>query len=194
MKPFVIYCVLAFAGAMCMPSGASAHKTVHVKQDCQNDNLFRDDNINLDIEDKAIVFTHSDDDETVKITEDGGLVVNGNPVPLALDQRKLVADYYEALDGVLDEAKHIGLEGAKIGVRGAAFGLSAVVGALLSISNGRDSDNVEAELDRKGERIERMAERLERRAERLEVRAERLRGMHENLRSRIGELGDLGWF
>jgi hypothetical protein len=194
MKPFAILCVLTLAVATFMPSSASAHGSVHIKQDCDNNNLFRDDDVDLDIDDGSIVFTHEDDDETVEITEDGGLVVNGNPVRLARDQRKLVEDYYETFDGILDEAKHIGLEGAKIGVKGAAFGLSAVVGALLSISNGRDSDNVEAELDRKGERIERMAERLERRAERLEARAERLRGMQENLRSEINELGGLGWF
>ncbi len=194
MKLFAILCVLAFATAVFTPLDASAHRTVHIKQDCQDNNLFRDDNVDLEIDEGSIVFTHEDDDETVEITEDGGLVVNGNQVRLARDQRKLVEDYYETFDGILDEAKHIGLEGAKIGVKGAALGISAAVGALLSISDDRDSDNLEAELDRKGERIERMAERLEKRAERLEARAERLEEQHENLRSEINELGDLGWF
>jgi hypothetical protein len=194
MKSFAILCVLTFAAAMFMPSSASAHKNITIRQDCQNDNLFRDDNVDLDIENGSIVFTHEDDDETVKITEDGGLVVNGNPVHLARDQRKLVEDYYEAFDGVMDEAKHIGLEGAKIGVKGAKLGISAVVGALLLISDDRDSEDLEIELDRKGEKIERMAERLEKRAERLEARAKHLEYLHDNLRSGIDELGNLGWF
>jgi hypothetical protein len=194
MKPFAVLCVLTLAVATFVPSSASAHKTIHVKQDCQNDNLFRDDNVDLDIEDGSIVFMHEDDDETVKITEDGGLVVNGNPVPLALDQRKLVEDYYEAFDGVIDETKQIGIEGAKIGVKGAKLGIAAALGALLVIADDRDAEDLEVKLERKSERIERMAERLEKRAERLEARAERLRGMHENLRSGIDELDDLGWF
>jgi hypothetical protein len=194
MKPFVILCVLAIVAATLMPLDASAHRTIRVNQDCEDSNLFRDDNVDLDIDDGSIVFTHEDSGETVRITEDGVLVVNGRPVHLVRDQRKLVEDYYETFDGIMDEAKQLGLEGAKIGVKGAKLGLSAVVGALLLIADDRDADELEIELERKGEKIERMAERLEKRAERLEVKANRLEDLHEDLRSEIKELDDLGWF
>ena len=194
MKPFVILCVLMIAATAFMPTGASAHKGITIRHDCQNNNLFRGDNVDVDIDDGSIVFTHEKDDETVEITEDGGLVVNGSPVRLARDQRELVEEYYETFDGVMDEAKQIGLEGARIGVKGAKLGISAVVGALLLISDDRDSEDLEIELERKGDKIERMAERLEKRAKKLEARAERLEKQHDKLRNEIDELDDLGWF
>jgi len=194
MKTFVIVCVLAFAAVAFMPPSVSAHKGVTVRHDCGDSDLFRDDNVDVDIDDSSIVFTHEKDDETVEITEDGGLKVNGRPVHLARDQRKLVEEYYETFDGVIEEAKQIGLEGARIGVKGAKLGLSAVVGALLLITDDKDAQDLEIELDRKGEKIERMAERLEKRAKKLEAKAERLENLHDDLRSEIDELDDLGWF
>ena len=58
---------------------ASAHKVITVQHDCDNDNLFRDGEVDVDIDDGSIVFTHEDDDETVEITEKGDLIVNGEP-------------------------------------------------------------------------------------------------------------------
>ncbi len=194
MKPFVIMCVLALAAAAFTPASASAHKNITIRHDCEDSNLFRGDNVDIDIDDGSIVFTHEKDDETVEITEDGGLVVNGTRMHLARDQRKLVEEYYETFDGVMDEAKQIGLEGARIGVKGAKLGISAVVGALLCITDDKDAQDLEIELDRKGDKIERMAERLEKRAKKLEARAERLENLHGDLRSEIDELDDLGWF
>ncbi|MFA4947890.1 MAG: DUF2884 family protein [Candidatus Krumholzibacteriia bacterium] len=194
MKPFVILCVLTFAATTFMPTGASAHKGITIRHDCQNDNLFRGDDVDVDINDGSIVFTHEDDDETVEFTEKGDLKVNGSPVHLARDQRKLVEEYYETFDGIVEEAKQIGLEGAKIGVKGAKLGLSAVVGALLLIADDRDAEDLEIELERKGDKIERMADRLEKRAKKLEAKAERLEDLHDDLRNEIDELDDLGWF
>ena len=194
MKPFVILCVLAIAATAFMPPSASAHKVSTVRHECDSDNLFRDGNVAVDFDDGSIVFTHEDDNETVEITEKGDLVVNGSPVRLALDERKLVEEYYETFDGIVEEAKQISLEGAKIGVKGAKLGISAVVGTLMLIADDRDAEDLEIELERKGDKIERMADRLERRAKKLEARAERLEGMHDDLRSEIHELDDLVWF
>lgn len=194
MKAYVILCVLAIAATAFMPPGASAHKVVTVRHECDSDNLFRDGNVDVDFNDSSIVFTHEDDDETVEITEKGDLIVNGSPVRLERDDRKLVENYYDAFDGIMEEAKQIGLEGAKLGVKGVKLGLSAVVGALLLIADDRDADDIEIDLDRKSEKIERMAKRLEKRAEKLEVKAERLEHLHDDLRDEIGELDDLGWF
>lgn len=194
MKPFVILCVLTFAAVAWMPVSASAHKNITIGHDCEDSHLFRGDNVDVDIDDSSIVFTHEKDDETVEITEDGGLIVNGSPVNLARDQRELVENYYETFDGIVEKAKHIGIEGAKIGVNGAKLGIAAAVGALLALGDDRDMEDLEIELDRKSEKIERMAERLEKRAKKLEVEAERLEDLHGDLRNEIDELGDLGWF
>jgi hypothetical protein len=193
MKPSVVLCALAVAAVMFMPLGASAHRNIHFHHDCDNDHLFRGDDVDVDFEEGSIIFTH-DDDETVEITEKGVLSVNGRPVRLTGGQRRLVEDYYATFDGIVEEAKQIGIEGARIGVHGAKLGLTAVIGALLLISDDRDADDLEIELDRKGEKIERMAERLEKRAKKLEARAERLEDQHDRLRREIDELDDLGWF
>ncbi len=194
MKPFVILCVLAVAAAAFIPLDASAHKVITIRHGCDNDNLFRGDGVDIDFEDGAIVFAHDDSDETVEIAENGDLVVNGTPVRLDRDRRELVEDYYATFDGIVEEAKQIGLDGARIGVKGAKLGLSAVLGALMLIADDRDAKDLEIELERKGDKIERMAERLEKRAKKLEARAERLENLHDKLRNKIGELDDLGWF
>jgi hypothetical protein len=194
MKPYVILCALAVAAVMFMPLGASAHRNIHFHHDCDNDHLFRGDDVSVDFEDGSIVYTHDDDDETVEIVEDGSLIVNGRTVRLTREQRRLVEDYYATFDGIVEEAKQIGIEGARIGVHGAKLGISAVIGALLLISNDRDADDLEIELDRKGDKIQHMAARLEKRAKKLEARAERLEDQHDRLRRKIDELDDLGWF
>ena len=176
MKPFALLCVLVHAAAAAIPSGASADKNITIRHDCDSDNLFRGDNVDVDLNDGSIVFTHEDDDETVEVTKDGGLVVNGTAVRLAGAQRELVEEYYATFDGVMDEATRDqpGPRGSEDRREGREARDLAVVGALLLIADDRDAEDLEAELDRKGEKIERMAERLEKRAKKLEARAESL--------------------
>ena len=193
MKPSTILCVLLFAVALAAPAGVSAHRTMHVHDGGSNSSdIFREDNVDVDIEDGSIVFTH--DDETVEMTEAGGLLVNDEPVRLSASQTRLVEKYYATFQTIIEEATQIGIEGAKIGVHGAKLGLSAAIGALLAIADERDCEDLEVEIDRKSEKIERMAERLEKRAKKLEAKADRLEAMHKELRKEIDELDDLGWF
>jgi hypothetical protein len=194
MKPFVILCVLGFAVATTlMPVEALAHRTIRVHTNCDDtDNLFRDDDVEVDIEDGSITFTH--DEETVEITEKGDLSVNDESVSLSLPQRELVQKYYDTFDAIMEEAKLIAVEGAKIGVKGAGLGLHAAVGALLALGDEDDMDDLEDELERKGEKIERMAAHLEKRANRLEAKADRLEELHLELRDKIDALDDTGWF
>jgi hypothetical protein len=196
MKPFVILCVLGLAAATAfVPVEAAAHRTIHVNCDSDDtDNLFRGDDVDVDIEDGSITFTHEDDDETVEITGKGDLYVNGEAVSLSPDQRDLVVEYYETFDGIIEEAKLIACEGAKIGVKGAGLGIHAALGALLALGDEEDLEDLEEKLERKGEKIERMAKRLERRADRLEAKAESLEGLHKQLRNDIDALDDTGWF
>ena len=195
MKSFVILCVLGLAAATAfMPVEALAHRTIHVHTDCDDtDNLFRDDDVDVDIEDGSITFTH-DDDETVEMTEKGDLFVNGESVRLSPAQRDLVQKYYDTFNVIIEEAKLIAIEGAKIGVKGAGLGISAAMGALLALGDEEDMEDLEEKLERKGEKIERMANRLEKRADRLEAKAERLEDLHEQLRDEIDALDDTGWF
>ncbi len=195
MKPFVILCALGLASATAfMPVEALAHRTIHVHSDCDDtDNLFRDDDVDVDIEDGSITFKH-DEDETVEITENGDLSVNGESIRLSVSQRELVQKYYDTFDAIIEEAKLIAAEGAKIGVKGAGLGLHAAVGALLALGDEKDLEDLEEELDRKGDKIERMAAHLEKRANRLEAKADRLEELHQELREKIDALDATGWF
>jgi len=41
--------------------------------------------------------------------------VNGQAVRLDADERRLVKKYYESFECIMEEAKEIGIEGAKLG-------------------------------------------------------------------------------
>jgi len=155
--------------------------------------LFRDDNVSVDIDDGSLVFTH-DDDETVEITEGHDLIVNGDRVRLSPRQQRLVEEYYVSFRAVINEAKAIGLEGAKIGAQGAVLGVAAVVGVLRLLSPDYDENDLEADLEHKGEKIERISAKIEKRADKLERKAKKLEHRHERLRDGVEELDELGWF
>jgi hypothetical protein len=181
-----------FAAALFVPGMAPAH--VHINCDSDDDDLFRDDDVSIDLEDHSIIFTHEDSDETVEITEDGKLIVNERRVSLNRAERELVEDYYLTFNAIIDEAKSIGIQGAKVGVKGAALGLKAALGVLLLLSPDYDTDDLEEDLEDEGEKIDRMAKKIEKRAKRLEKRANKLERLHDELRDRVDELDDLGWF
>lgn len=192
MRIFTIICAAAVAAVMLAPASIAAHRAACGGHDEYN--LFRDSNVEIDLDDESIVFTHEDDDETVEITDEYELIVNGEAVHLDAEQRRLVRKYYESFRHVIEEAKEIGIEGAKLGVQGAKLGIAAAVGSLKLLSPDYDGDDLEKELDHKGEKIERVAAKLEKRAKKLERRAKTLECLHDQLRSDIDELDELGWF
>jgi hypothetical protein len=192
MKLLTIICVAALSAMLLVPASCSARGAVCEKDG--RDNFCRDDGVDLSFDDGSIVFTHEDDDETVEITDEYELIVNGGEVRLDADERRLVRKYYESFEHIIEEAKEIGIEGAKIGVQGAKLGVAATIGALRLLSPYYDRDDLEDELDNKSEKIERVAAKLEKRANKLERRAKALEGLHDQLRSEIDELDELGWF
>lgn len=192
MKIMAILFGAMLLGVSFVAGPVSADRTVCVHSD--KDDLFRDDNVSVEIEDGTLIFTHDNDDETVEITEEYELIVNGRSVHLDAEQRRLVREYYDSFESLIEEAKEIGLQGAKIGVQGAKLGLVAVVGVLKLLSPDYDESDLEADLEIKGEKIERVAAKLEKRANRLEHRAKKLERQHERLREEIEELDELGWF
>ncbi|MEJ2637568.1 MAG: DUF2884 family protein, partial [Calditrichia bacterium] len=153
------------------------------------------DNVDFDLEDGAIVFTHTPGQrESVKFTEDQELFVNHERVKLNRQQRKLVGEFYEQSRALIGEAKRIGWEGAKLGSEGAKVGLQAVAGILDVIFTEYDSDDLEDEMERKAEVIEKKAEKLEARADKLEEKADNLEELRQELKEEIPELHDLDWF
>lgn len=191
MKARDVILAAIFAAVLFVPAGLTAE--VHMRCD-DDDNLFRGDDVSVDFEDGSIIFTDQESNETVEITERADLVVNGQVVRLSRGQRALVKDYYVTFDAIVEDAKSIGLQGAKVGARGAALGLKAAVGVLLLLSPNYDGDDLEKDLEEDQEKLERVASKLEKRAERLEKRADKLERLHEGLRDNIDELNELGWF
>ena len=192
MRILTIICAAALAAVMFAPASISAHRVICAGD--SEDNLFRDNDVEVNFDDGSLVFTHEDDDETVEITDEYELIVNGQAVRLDADERRLVRKYYESFEHIMEEAKEIGIEGAKLGVQGAKLGIAAAVGSLKLLSPNYDEEDFEDELDHKSEKIERVAAKLEERAAKLERRAKTLERLHDQLRSNIDELDELGWF
>ena len=196
MKAFTILCVLVLAAVALAPAISSAHPKVHHRH-CSND-FFREGDINVNLEDGSIIYTNEDNDQTVEITGDYELIVNGSDVHLRADQQRLVREYYDCFEGILGEAKEIAKEGIIVGARSAAIGITAAIEALARLGDDCDTDRAERRLERKldrdGEKIEAVAAKLEKKAERLERRVKKLEKLHKQLRREISDLDDLGWF
>ncbi len=190
MKTLAVIPMVLFAAAICAPLSSSAEVQVR----CNEDRLFRGDDVSVEFEDGSIIFTDKESDETVEITERAELFVNDRAVTLSPSERELVRDYYATFNGIVEDAKSVGIEGAKLGVKGAGLGLKAAIGVLRLLSPDYDSDDLEEDLERKEEKLERAASRLEKRAERLEKHAGRLERLHEDLRDKVNELNELDWF
>lgn len=196
MRTFSLIC---FAGllvaALSLPASLTAEVTIRCDKHGSDDNdLFRGDNISTNLDDGKLLFTHEDDDETVEMNAEGDLEVNGRAVRLDASERDLVKDYYATFDGIVQDAKEIGLAAGKIGVKGAALGLKAVLGSLLLLSPDYDKDDLEEALDDEGDKLDRSAAKLEKRAKRLERKADKIEKIHKQLRDRVPELDKLGWF
>ena len=66
------------------------------------------DNINIDIEDGTLILTNkNDDDETVEITEDYELYVNGRYIRTDYREDKLIRDYYDKFMEIIDYEKNL---------------------------------------------------------------------------------------
>ena len=185
------FAAAVFSAALVAPASVSAGSHTG----CGNhSNLCRGENVSAVIEDGCIVFTDKESGETVEITEQAKLVVNGQSVRLNRGQRALVEEYHATLVDIVEEAKSIGAQGAKVGLHGAGLGLKAAIGVLMLLSPSYDSNDLEKDLEGNEEELERVASKLERRAERLEESVGKLERLHEDLRDNVHELDDLGWF
>ena len=151
--------------------------------------------VEVDFENGTIVLTCKyDDSEFIEITEDHDLFVNGRQIRFDRSQRRLVEEYYNRFNGVIEYAKEIGLEGAKIGIAGTKVGLKALVGVMKVLFSDYESDELEEDMEEESEDLEEMAADLEEKAEDLERLADSLEELHDELRDEIPEIGKLRWF
>lgn len=144
--------------------------------------------------DKVYIVNDYDREDRVVITEEGDLIINGEPVKLNGQQTEMMVSYYDLTVEGIEGAKKIGLEGAKIGLHGAKIGMKAVAGVFRMILPSYDSDDLERDMERESEKIEAKAEKLEEKAELLDEIFDDLEDLHEDLRYEIPELDNLYWF
>lgn len=147
----------------------------------------------IDIEDDGTLLIIPDfrPDVTIEITENYELFVNGDPVELDRSRQDLVRKYYDGFMHIIDEAKDIGLAGARIGVEGAAIGVSAVAGVFKLIRSDYDGEDLEEELEAKAEKLEERADRLEERADSLESYVDEFEELHKDFCRKIPEISQL---
>lgn len=154
------------------------------------------DNIEMQIENDDVVITssHSRYDDEVRITGKYKLFINDELIKTDYDQTKLLEKFHVLAIELNDEAKAIGMEGAKIGVEGARIGTMAIAGIMKMIFLNFDEDDFEESMEKEADEIEEMAEALEERAEDLEEMADNLEDMQDDLSREISEIKELKWF
>ncbi len=191
MKVIAVYVLaglLIFAGA----SSADSDYRVHGVS-VQDGGAF--DGMSFDLDNGTIIMERTGRRvETVEITENHELYINGDRVKLDDDQQKLVREFYEQGMEIVGYAKELGWEGAKIGVSGAKLGLRAVGNVFRLLFTGYDTDDFEREMEREAAKIEAKAEMLEEKAEKVEYMVEELEDIAWEMDREIPELRDLDWF
>ncbi len=175
-----------------------------IEEDCDeitlnfNDGIymgeFSTDNFNLDIEDDEIIFKSNETRDVVVMTKDCGLLINNESIDLNGYQTDMVCEYRELMYGIVDEAKDLGLAGAKVGLKGAAIGLTAAASVVKLLLPGYDEEDLERDIEFKTEKLELEAEKLEKKGEEIEVMGDHLDDLHDELKDSIPELKELGWF
>ncbi len=153
------------------------------------------ENVRVQIDDGSVILINQDDDdERVEFTKDYDLLINGDYIKLNHKQQKLVKEFHSLSFDLIDEAKNIGLEGAKVGISGAALGLVAVSNVFKLLSPDYDSEDFEREMEEQAEKLEKKAEKLEEKAEELEEIADELDEIRDDLQKITPELQDYEWF
>lgn len=155
---------------------------------------FIDDGVEIDFEDGSIFLTnrfHRGDE--VEITRDHELIVNGDKITLSPDEAEMVAAFYDETHELIEQAKEIGLKGARVGVEGAKVGLKAVNGVLKAMFTSYTLDDMERDIEREAAKVEAQAEKLEVEASILEEQAEEVESLYDDMFRDINALRDLEW-
>lgn len=188
----VMVCLLTGLLIFAWPLTSSAKDyKAHVVYDYHHDDCRTD----IDFVDGDLIIEYENHDyETVEITADFELYVNGKHVETTDEQKVLLADFYHCVEELVDEAKHLGMEGAKVGLAGAKLGVGVLGKLLRMVFTSYDSEDLERDVEREAARIEAKAAVLEEKAEEIEDMADEMDRLARKLRREIPELDELDWF
>ncbi len=187
--------LLLTAALTCSPLLAGERTSYHSDRHFDFDQSHLSDvDLDIDRDGTIIIEAKHRKRQEVEITKEFELFINGDQITLDEDQRKLVEEYYLLMTDLIDQAKAIGLEGAKVGVEGAKLGLTAVGKLFKLLSPRYDTDDYEREIEDAAERLEMKAEKLEEKAEIIEDIADDLDDLAHEMRREIPEIRKLRWF
>lgn len=162
MSRSTYFVAMMFAACTALPAAADAMPSV---ASCSSlDESTYDIDANLRMDDDDIVFARGRD-EAARMTRDYRLLIDGTEVELDAAGRAALVGYVVTFDDLIEEAKAIGLEGARLGTRAAA-------GAVRAIFSSADA---RAQFE---EDIETQAAAIEARADALCETVHSLRGYH----------------
>jgi len=193
MKRLLILTTLTLLLTGLLAGAAQARHKIHWSCD-GHDDLFRDDDVDVDFERGNLIIECRDDDDEVLISDDFDLFINNDKVKLDRGQRKLVKRYYIQHRELRTQAREIGRAGAKIGIRGVKVAGKSIALAIAELLEDGDWDELEDMIDEMTEEIEEDAEDLEDLAEDLEDLVDDLEDTHYDLRDSVDELDELDWF
>jgi hypothetical protein len=194
---FISFSITTAAGHACCDDWGNGHTIIDFDHEFNNYHYHANDGIRFDIDGSDVIITCEKrryKSDEVKITEDYKLYVNGDKVDLDDEQEELIESYHRKAVELDEEARMIGLEGAKIGTEGAKIGARAVSGVVKMLFLDFDEDEFEASIEREADRLEEKADKLEERAEALEDMADELENVHDEMADKIPELDELKWF
>ncbi|UCD63663.1 MAG: hypothetical protein JSW34_13105 [Candidatus Zixiibacteriota bacterium] len=150
---------------------------------------------NIDFKNGTLVIKHENRYlETVEITSEYELYVNGDHVETTDEQKVLLREFYRGTEEIVGYATHLGWEGAKIGLEGARLGVEAVGNLFKLAFTSYDSEDFERDIECEASKIEAKAARLEDEAEVVEEMADDLEYVARKLRREIPRLRELDWF
>ena len=153
------------------------------------------DGFHLDFEGGTLIVENGHGhQETVEITADLELYVDGVKISTDGRERRLLKAYYGKAEDVEEAAEELGAEGVRLGARGAALGIKALGGVIHLLDEDFDAEDLEEEIEDEARRIELAAEGIEEAAEALEEWIDELEEIGDELQERIPELEDLDWF
>lgn len=160
-----LFIATIFAAVTAIPAMAASGPT---GASCSSlDESTYDINAHIEMDDGDIVFER-DGAEAARMTSDYRLLVDGDEVELDPAGRAALVGYLITFEHLIDEAKAIGLEGARLGTRAAAGAVRAIFAS--ADARARFEDDIEAQ-----------AAALETRGEALCETVHDLRGYHDDL-------------
>ncbi len=186
--------LVALALLIAAPVSAHSHRHNHNTINFRTFHSWETNNASWRLRDGDIIISNLDGrDQTVRVTEEGALYVNDEPVKLTAEQQTQMKEFRDLTYEVTDDARAIAKEGVRIGLKGARLGLKAVGGVVKMLLTNYTEDDLDRDLDAEAAKLDVWADALEKKADLIEEKVDRVEALGEQLKAEIPELNQLDW-